>query len=199
MTPTAVEIDKYLPATWTAPGMSEAEFVELCSKFPEAMVEYTADGTVIVMPPTDPNTGRRVKEVVKQLAIWADRDGRGDVCGPDSGFRFPDGSRFAPDAAWMDLARWTKAGASGERFPVFAPEFVVEVRSPDDRLRTLRDKMESYIANGVQLAWLIDPQERSVTVYRPGQVPQLIDKPASMAGEGPVEGFVLDLSRVLGS
>lgn len=58
--------------------------------------------------------------------------------------------------------------------------------------------MESYISNGVQLGWLIDPLERSVTIYRPAQGPQRIDNPVSVAGDGPVAGFVLDLSRVFG-
>ena len=88
---------------------------------------------------------------------------------------------------------------TGERFPVFAPDFVIEVRSPDDRLRALRGKMEDYIANGVQLAWLIDPVERTVAIYRPGQPPQVLNNPASVAGEGPVAGFVLNLDRILDS
>lgn len=197
MTLTAPEIDKYLPITLTAPGMTEGEFHELLAKFPDAMVEYSADGTVTVMPPTDPKSGSRVHQVGKQLGVWADKHGKGIVCGPDSGFRLRDGSRLAPDAAWFDARRWAEAEQSGERFPVFAPDFVVEVRSPDDRIRALREKMESYIVNGVQLGWLIDPKERSVTVYRPAKAPQVLNNPASIAGEGPVEGFVLDLARVL--
>jgi Uma2 family endonuclease len=69
MTPTALEIDKFLPATLTAPGMSEAEFIEWCSKFPEAMVEYTKDGTLIVMPPNDPKSATRGSQIVRQLGI----------------------------------------------------------------------------------------------------------------------------------
>jgi Uma2 family endonuclease len=57
--------------------------------------------------------------------------------------------------------------------------------------------MEEYIANGVQLAWLIDPIERTVAIYRPGQAPEILDRPASVAGEGPVDGFVLNLDRIL--
>src|SRR5437879_9663092 len=128
----ALEIEKLLPATFTAPGLSEAEFLKLCAKFPDAMVEYTKDGTVIVMPSTDFESGQRVAQVVAQLTNWARAQGKGRVSGPDAGFRFPDGSRLAPDAAWVDARRWAKAKKSGERFPVFAPEFVIEVRSPDD-------------------------------------------------------------------
>jgi Uma2 family endonuclease len=59
--------------------------------------------------------------------------------------------------------------------------------------------MEDYIANGVQLGWLIDPVERPVAIYRPGQPPQVLDNPPSIAGEGPVAGFVLSLDRILES
>ena len=58
-------------------------------------------------------------------------------------------------------------------------------------------KMQEYIDNGVQLGWLIDPFERSVTIYRPGQAPQVLEHPKSVAGEGPVTGFVLKLDQIL--
>jgi Uma2 family endonuclease len=196
-THTALEIERLLPATFTAPGLSEAEFLELCAKFPDAMVEYTSDGRVIVMPPTDPESGARNAEVLKQLANWGDKRGRGIVCGPDAGFRFHDGSRRSPDAAWFDDTRWREIQKSGERFPAFAPEFVIEVRSPDDRIRVLRERMEEYIANGVQLGWLIDPMERTVTIYTGGQPPRVLDNPPTLAGGGPVAGFVLSLERIL--
>jgi Uma2 family endonuclease len=81
-------------------------------------------------------------------------------------------------------------------FPVFAPEFVFEIRSRHDRLRTLRDKMEEHIANGVKLVWLIDPFERAVEIYRPGRLPETLAHPGAVAGEGPVDGFVLNLEPV---
>lgn len=101
-TQTALEIENLLPATFTAPGLSEAEFLELCEKFPDAILEYTADGTVIVMPPTDPESGVQNGEVFRQLADWNKQQGRGMVSGPDAGFFLPDGSRRSPDAAWFD-------------------------------------------------------------------------------------------------
>jgi Uma2 family endonuclease len=57
--------------------------------------------------------------------------------------------------------------------------------------------MEEYIANGVQLAWLIDPMEHTVTIYRPGRAAEILDRPASVAGEGPVAGFLLSLDGIL--
>jgi len=196
-THTALEIEKLLPATFTAPGLSEAEFLKLCARFPDAMVEYTSDGRVIVMPPTDPESGERVGEAFGQLRDWTRKQGNGHACGPDTGFRFRDGSRRSPDAAWFDEARWRAAKKPRVRFPVFAPDFVMEVRSPDDRIGPLREKMQEYIANGVQLGWLIDPMERTVTIYSGGQPPRVLKNPATVAGEGPVAGFVLSLERIL--
>jgi Uma2 family endonuclease len=161
------------------------------------MLEYTADGTVIVMPPTDPESSARVAETTWQLVNWNKAQGRGIVIGPDGGFFLPNGARRSPGAAWFDAARWQAAKTPDRRFPVFAPEFLIEVRSPEQRARPLREKMEEYIANGVQLAWLIDPIERTVTIYRAGRAPEVLDHPATVAGEGLVEGFVLNLERIL--
>ena len=193
---TALDIASYLPATITAPGLTEAQFLALCDEFPDCFLEYTSDGTVLIMPPTDPESSGRVAEVTRQLGNFSAAIGKGYVTGPDGGFFFPQGSRRSPDAAWFDEKRWQQAKTPGLRFPVFAPDFLIEVRSPHDRLRTLHEKMEEYLANGVQLAWLIDPPKRTVTIYRPGKPPEAIENPASVTGEGPVAGFVLDLSRV---
>ena len=192
---TVQEIEKLLPATFTAPGLSEEEFLEFANQFPDARVEYTADGTVIVMPPTDPETGVRNGEIFRQLANWANERGGGMVCGPDAGFFFRDGSRRSPDAAWFDAGRWREAKRGRKRFPVFAPEFVIELRSPDDRVGPLREKMQEYVANGVQLGWLIDPMERTVMIYSSGPV-RVLKNPESVAGEGPLAGFTLNLQQI---
>src|SRR5580704_4484176 len=98
MTVAALHLENHLPVTLTAPGLSEAEFLALTEDFPDCFLEYTAEGTVLIMPPTDPATGIKVFEVGLQLGVWAKADGRGRVFGPDAGFFFPDGSRRSPDA-----------------------------------------------------------------------------------------------------
>ena len=194
---TTLDITTMLPATFTAPGLTESQFLALCAELPDCLLEYTAEGTLIVMPSTDPKSGGRVAEVVWQLGTWAKQEGSGHFVGPDTGFFFRQGSRRSPDAAWFSDRRWQETQTPGLVVPVFAPEFVVEVLSPTDRRRTLHDKMQEYIDNGVQLGWLVDPFERSVTIYRPGQAPQVLEHPKSVAGEGPVTGFVLKLDQIL--
>jgi Uma2 family endonuclease len=193
----AFNIATFLPATLTAPELTEDQFLALCEKFPDSMLEYSRDGTLIIMPPSDPETGARTSLLVYALVDWAKKTGLGTVSGPDAGFRFKDRSRRSPDAAWYNKERWRKAKESGQPFPVFAPEFVIELRSPNDKIWLLQEKMEEYIDNGVQLAWLIDPAERTVTIYRSGRTLEVLSNPATVAGEGPVVGFVLNLDGIL--
>ncbi len=197
MTLAALQLEKHLPATLTAPGLSEADFLALAEEFPDCFLEYTAEGTVLIMPPTDPETSARVMRAGYRLMEWNEVQGRGIVIGPDGGFFLPDGSRRSPDAAWFDADRWRKSQKKGTRFPTFAPEFLIELRSPEQRVRPLREKMEEYIANGVQLGWLIDPINHSVEIYRPGREPEVLNNPTAVSGEGPVDGFVLDLAGIL--
>ena len=189
--------DHHLPATFTAPGLDEVRFLALCEEFPDCTLEYTAEGTVIVTPPSDVEESQRVVEATCQLMHWARAQGPGHVTGPDAGFFFCDGSRRSPDAAWFSAKRWEAAKKPGTRFPEFAPDFLIEIRSPGQRVRPLREKMEEYIANGVTLGWLIDPVSRAVEIYRPDRAPEVLDQPKTVAGEGPVAGFVLDLEHIL--
>jgi len=188
-----INLEDLLPATFTSPELTDEQFLALCELFPDATLEHTEEGEIIVMPPTDPISSSRVAHVARRLGNWAEQTGHGIVCGPDGGFRLPTRARRSPDAAWFEnYPKTTK-----QRFPVFAPQFVIEVRSPDDRIARLRDKMQRYIAAGVKLAWLIDPMAQTVTIYRPGRDPEVLANPSSVAGEGPVEGFVLDLRGIL--
>jgi Uma2 family endonuclease len=56
-------------------------------------------------------------------------------------------------------------------FPPVCPDFVIELLSESDTLEGLKSKMADWILNGALLGWLIDPHERQVFVYRPGQGP----------------------------
>lgn len=72
----------------------------------------------------------------------------------------------------------------------------MELRSHSDRLKILREKMAEWIGNGAQLGWLIDPENRTVEVYRPAKEPEVLANPTEVKGEGPVEGFVLHMEAV---
>ena len=74
---------------------------------------------------------------------------------------------------------------------------MIELRSPTDRLPDLRAKMAQWVANGAQVAWLIDPEAHAVEVYRPGQTaPDVHEGVSAVHGDGPIEGFVLEMARI---
>ena len=99
---------EHLLASFYAPGLSEEQFLALFQEFPDCFLEYTADGTVLIMPPTDPETAERVMEVGYQLKHWSRSNG-GHVIGADGSFLLPNGARRGPDAAWWDDSRWQAA------------------------------------------------------------------------------------------
>lgn len=105
--------------------------------------------------------------------------------------------RRSADAAWTSYSRIDEIDPEGNAgFLHLCPDFVIEFKSESDGLLNLKEKMREYIANGAQLGWLIEPARRSVTIYRPGAEPETRAGIDSIAGEGPVAGFVLDLSYV---
>jgi Uma2 family endonuclease len=57
--------------------------------------------------------------------------------------------------------------------------------------------MLTYVRNGVELGWLIDPDLKTVSIYRPGEAtPTELPNPEQVSGEGPIAGFVLDLKQI---
>ena len=189
--------DAFLPATLTAPPMTDEEFAAFCAEHPDLFFEMTAEGELIVMPPTYFSTGARNSGITAELFAWATRDRRGIATDSSTGFVLPNGARRSPDAAWTLKSRIAQLDPdSRSRFLHLCPDFVIELRSSSDRLRKLAEKMREYLANGAQLGWVIDPDHQSVTIYRPDTEPETRTSIHSVAGEGPVNGFVLDLSFV---
>jgi Uma2 family endonuclease len=189
--------DAFLPATLTAPPMTDEGFAAFCAEHPDLFFEMTAEGELIVMPPTYSDTGAENFEGSGQLRNWARTDGRGIGCDSSTGFVLPNGARRSPDASWTLKSRRAQLDpASRSGYWHLCPDFVIELRSSSDRPRKLRDKMQEYLANGAQLGWLIDPDQRSVSIYRPDAEVETRTDIDSIAGEGVVAGFVLDLRSV---
>ena len=189
--------EDFLPATLTAPPMTDEEFLEFCLQYPDYFIEVSAEGDILIMPPGDFLTSAQVGEIFGQLRDWVRANRRGWVTESSGGFVLPNGARRTPDVAWFPADRpGIPDRKKRARFPHFAPDFVVELRSPGDRLSRARPKMREWVENGAKLAWLVDPERRAVEIYRPGREAETLIAPESVAGEGCVEGFVLDLRPV---
>ncbi|MBC7912256.1 MAG: Uma2 family endonuclease [Pyrinomonadaceae bacterium] len=177
--------------------LSDEEFYEFCRANDQWRIERTAEGDIIIMPPTGGKTGIRNSELNAQLVVWNRAHSRGRVFDSSTIFVLPSGAHRSPDAAWVSNERWQAlTEEQQEKFPPLCPDFVVELRSRTDSLKTLQAKMQEYIDNGAQLGWLIDPLERKVHVYRPNAAAEILDDPQTISGEPLLQGFVLDVASV---
>ncbi len=189
--------DLPLPASLiTDVPMSDDELLEFCAKNDLLRVERTRSGEIKLMSPTGSGTGAANAELNRQLGNWA-YDNGGVAFDSNTGFSLPDGSMMSPDAAWISDPRWSALSARDRsRFAPLCPEFVIELRSPSDSLPQLEQKMPLWIENGVQLAWLIDPEAENVKVYRPGAAVEVHEHPTSVQGTGLIATFKLLTARI---
>jgi len=187
-----------LVLTLPGPPRKDADwFYDFCQANDEWQFERTAKGDILVMAPAGGESGYRELEGLFQLKEWAERDGTGRAFSSNTGFILPNQANRAPDASWVKISRLAKIAARQKRkFVPLCPDFVIEIRSPADRLPKLQEKMEEYRENGVGLGWLIDPQGRKVYVYRPGKRMECLDRPKRLSGDPELPGFVLELARI---
>ncbi|HIK10570.1 MAG TPA: Uma2 family endonuclease [Oscillatoriaceae cyanobacterium M33_DOE_052] len=177
--------------------LTEEQYWQLCQNNRDLRFERTHRGELIIMPPTGGETGNRNSEITYQIHAWNRHSKLGKVFDSSVGFKLPNGSNRSPDASWVSQAKWdTLTPAQKTKFPPICPDFVIELRSPTDSLKTLQDKMQEYLENGAQLGWLIDPQTRTITIYRPQQNPETISNPTTVSGENILPQFTLDCQPI---
>lgn len=178
--------------------LTHEQFEQICQNNREVRLERTAQGELVVMPPTGGETGHRNLHLTGQLWLWCQQGGTGKGFDSSTGFVLPNGATRSPDAAWISQSRWDALSpAERRRFVPLCPDFVVELRSPNDTRRDLQAKMQEYLDNGLQLGWLIDPETAQVEVYRPGEAIAVLDAPATLSADPVLPGFVLNLSGIL--
>ena len=177
--------------------MTDEQFFELCQNNRDLRFERNANGELIIMPPTGGETGNKNARITQQVMNWTDADGTGIAFDSSTGFKLPNGADRSPDASWIKLERWnTLTDEEKQKFPPICPDFVIELLSPSDSLKTTQEKMREYIDNGVGLGLLINRKSRQVEIYRPGKEVEVLDSPATVSGEDVLKGFVLNLVMI---
>ena len=181
--------------------VTEEQFDQIAEVEEINKVELTASGELIVMPPTGGDTGRKNSDLNLQIGNWAKQDGTGICFDSSTLFILPNGARRSPDVSWILKDRWNRLSVEEKRkFPPIAPDFVIELVSPSDasmpRYKSLQEKMQEYINNGVRLGWLINPEKKIAEIFRPNQSVEIEQNPSTLQGENVLPGFVLDLTEI---
>jgi Uma2 family endonuclease len=175
--------------------LSDDEFFELCQANPALNFERNAHHEIIIMPPAGSESSESSLESQGQLWLWNRQTKLGHVYESSAGFTLPDSSVRSPDAAWLSQAKWAQLTPEQRRkFPPVCPEFMLEIKSPSDDVAVLQAKMEGYLANGMQLGFLLDVEAETAYVYRHGQPAETVQGyNQELSGEPVLPGFRLDL------
>jgi Uma2 family endonuclease len=178
--------------------MSDDEFFAFCQANPDLNIERNAQREIIIMSPTGTLSGHLNSVINAQLYQWNAMQGSGIVFDSSTGFTLPDQSVRSPDASWLSMEKWKQLTPDQqEKFAPVCPEFVVELKSKNDRLGDLQVKMKSWLENGAQLGWLIIPEEAIVYIYQAGQpVRQHQDFQTTLSADPVLSGFSLDFSKL---
>jgi Uma2 family endonuclease len=176
--------------------LSDEELIAFSRSIRPYQVERNANGELEIMSPNDLKGASLEAYAMRALGNWA-ADYGGVVISSQGGFTLADNSVRMADASWISATRWS-AMTSRERegFARLSPDFLIEIRSKSDSLSKLQAKMEMWMANGAQLAWMIDPYAGGVSIYRPGVAVETLLRPASIEADGPVAGFRLAMVEV---
>jgi Uma2 family endonuclease len=201
MTETKIKVrTEYHPVvlhTRPALEMDEEQFFEFCQLNREWRIERSAEGDLEIMPPSGGETGNRNFELTTDVGVWARHDSSGVGFDSSTGFVLPNGAIRSPDASWVKRERLANFTVEQkQRFLPLCPDFLIELRSPSDPLVPIEAKMLEYMENGARLGWLIDPVEKKVYVYKPGEPVEVLNKPDRLSGDPVLPGFVLGLKPV---
>ncbi len=178
-------------------GMTDEQFFKFCVLNPELRIERTFDKYIIIMPPTNSDTGSRNAELTVDLGIWNRKYRLGTIFDSSTGFKLPNGSERSPDAAWIRSDRWEAVPPPmRHRFAPIAPDFVAEIRSGDQSLQSLKDKMDEYMECGCRLGWLIDPKHRETWVYAENTEPHTIPFEEPLSGGDVMPEFAVRMADI---
>jgi Uma2 family endonuclease len=177
------------------PLLTAEEFAALPPPADGSKQELVRGVVVIMAPPPNFGHGQCQATVCIVLGnyVRANRLGRITV---ESGLR----TEYDPDSVrGPDVAFWSKErlplDQTPEVYPEVAADLCVEILSPSNTRTGMTEKIREYFTSGVRLVWVVDPEQRTVTIYRqPGDGKVLWDD-ATLTGEDVLPGFTCPVAE----
>ena len=125
-----------------------SKFYQFCCQNQDIQFERNAQGEIIILSPTGGETGKTNFNLALKIGIWNERTKLGVCFDSSTCFRLPNGAERSPDVSWVAQSRWDKLTLEEKtKFPPLAPDFVLELMSPSDRLKDTQEKMKEYRSN----------------------------------------------------
>lgn len=130
------------------------------------------------------------------LGNFVDAENLGWVCGADTDFKWPGlETPRRPDVAFVSIERLQFPDR--DAIPI-SPDLAVEVFSKTDSPYEMLDKVQEYLAAGVQLIWVVNPVTRVIEVYKPGdfEPSQIVNTEGELTGDPVLKRFKLKVSDI---
>ncbi len=179
--------------------LTAADLAVFPSRLPSGDVRYELnDGRLVVMPPPGDVHGRQQARWITLLMVHGEAKGHGEVRGEVGVIlrRNPD-RVVGPDAVFV-APKSLPVRHSPEGYLETIPELVLEVRSKNDTGPEVEAKVREYLAAGVELVWVADPDARTVMAHRPGRPPAVFAAADTLTADPVIPNFavpVADLFR----
>lgn len=152
--------------------LSSADFWAFVNQ-PENEGRYfeRVEGEIVEMAPSGTWSSMIASNVMIKVGAFVMEKRLGLVTGEAGAYDMSDGDTFAPDVAFTTFERIRQTYPDGKfprtGFAALTPDLCVEVKSPTDSKRQLRQKAETYLKAGARMVWLIFPETQTAEVYTP--------------------------------
>jgi Uma2 family endonuclease len=114
---------------------------------------------------------------------------KGYVCSNDTGLileRGPDTVRGPDISLYVESRKFDQLEV---KYSERLPSLIVDVLSPNDRRGKMLKRMKKFLERGVAMAWLLDPEEQTVTIFLPNQTPIVLEGDEEVCGQGVLPEF----------
>jgi len=136
--------------------------------YPDHKIELR-EGKLIIMSPSDFASSEIGARFIGFLSAWVYKQNAGRIAESSAGLRMPNGDLLSPDVSFVSQERLK---LTPRTYASVVPELIVEIKSSTDRIRELEEKIALFLRQGVQVSLLIDPDKRTVRIYRANSLRQ---------------------------
>jgi Uma2 family endonuclease len=172
-------------ATTSTKLMTAEEFFEWANRPENSATLYElVDGEIVEMPSPGERHGTVCANIAFELGLYIRKRKAGQVLTNDTGLvvrRNPDTVR-GPDVTLFLEKRSMDQLESGHLKRV--PDLIVEVLSPSDSFGQTLRRVDQYLALGVPMIWVLEPEELCVHQFRLNELRKRFDMTDIITGNG---------------
>ena len=181
-----------MPTTTAPPILMTAE--EFVAQHENDRMELV-NGVVVELPMPTLAHGTVCFQFAVELGVYLKTNDIGRGADNDSFVKTKPDSVRGADVLYYSYERLPRGPVPHGLLDV-APDLVVEVRSPSDRLSKMTEKAMEYLAAGVRAVILLDPERSAATVFREEELPQTFHNGDTLTVPEILPGFEVKLAKL---